>query len=635
MISREINISHSNESFGVRATRGVKEKGVGKDILSLTQSSGFYYVLNNAIRPAGQIPYTNSVPFKMLPLSGNQKLSRLLFKSSEISRIIHNGVSDQKFLTPAIVSGKLNLLTARYLTEKDSNDKMAMPLGSAQKDSAIAEKNRIRNNSRAFVEERPIKAVLRKIPDSNQSVEIPRHKTLSNDSISLKGSASQKEPLATKDTPAQHSDIYGKYLAQKALSNDSISSKGSPSQKEPLPVKDMPAQHFRISGKYSAQNPFSAESTSLIGKHSVEHSAQFATNSSFTRLAIKNTEAPRPALVTIPSQADWTRYAVFEKHQILKEKGLGIRNFNEHIAIKLSDDENMLPSKRVQNTSRFKSPDDRIISEINARKHASDDSNVTKVSDSKRTQIQASQLTHLLKDHHSAKGLRPNSETWALVSTESVTVQKRERVGDNLQNNEASAPRATDVKYSGGKDTTTAKSESQLISANPVELKLVKAKGGLIRIIPTEVSRAIIDIANANQTFAGKVFNIKLHPPELGFINLKLTEINNAINVKMTVESEAVLKTIQDNNEEIKNILLASGINMDRLDIRLDDKLSDSEYRKFKDQENSLDSGYSHRGSDKSNRHQPESNLKSVSMALDSKPGGNYFVSGYGINWLA
>jgi len=174
-----------------------------------------------------------------------------------------------------------------------------------------------------------------------------------------------------------------------------------------------------------------------------------------------------------------------------------------------------------------------------------------------------------------------------------------------------------------------------LISANPVELKLAKAKGGLIRIIPTEVSRAIIDIANANQTFAGKVFNIKLHPPELGFINLKLTEINNAINVKMTVESEAVLKTIQDNNEEIKNILLASGINMDRLDIRLDDKLSDSEYRKFKDQENSLDSGYSHRGSDKSNRHQPESNLKSVSMALDSKPGGNYFVSGYGINWLA
>ena len=166
-------------------------------------------------------------------------------------------------------------------------------------------------------------------------------------------------------------------------------------------------------------------------------------------------------------------------------------------------------------------------------------------------------------------------------------------------------------------------------------LRITAAKNQIARVLPLEVSRSILSLIKTNHVLNGKVFDIKLYPPELGTINIRFTEINKAVNIGIRVESEEVYRAVKGGVNEIKNLLIAAGVNVEKVDVQFDNRFRSPGFNKFEEMANGSNSGNSGRSSG-GRTHTPEfnGNLRVMAGAAEPQENTNH-ISTFGVNCLA
>ncbi len=88
---------------------------------------------------------------------------------------------------------------------------------------------------------------------------------------------------------------------------------------------------------------------------------------------------------------------------------------------------------------------------------------------------------------------------------------------------------------------------------------------------------------------------IMLHPAELGSVRLDLSVDGNRVNATMTADSEAALDVLKENLPELKQRLIESGMVVDRMEVELDQRQSQGDSARFRQDSGQGSSGQQER----------------------------------------
>lgn len=148
------------------------------------------------------------------------------------------------------------------------------------------------------------------------------------------------------------------------------------------------------------------------------------------------------------------------------------------------------------------------------------------------------------------------------------------------------AQQVSDVNSLDGISETDASASSDRSSSNRGPRELSTETGATNASNSTNESRVRL-VQRVTRSFqrlgpeGGRV-QIMLHPAELGSVRLDLSVDGNRVNATMTADSEAALDVLKENLPELKQRLIESGMVVDRMDVELDQRQSQGDSARFR-----------------------------------------------------
>ncbi|GEM_PF-3973167 len=175
------------------------------------------------------------------------------------------------------------------------------------------------------------------------------------------------------------------------------------------------------------------------------------------------------------------------------------------------------------------------------------------------------------------------------------------------------------------------------VSSSELPKVILKSNAdGSVDIIPSKITQTIMDLIASGRNLSGKVIRIQLYPPELGSINIKFVEIQNAININIQVESKETFKTVDHNIKNIKASLNIAGVNIEKINVSLNDRVKNSFVDDFKgafQNYNKQSTGYETPNG--SNNRKFLKNLFTGGEKIIKESLPLNYASAFGVNWLA